>query len=115
MADLQQKDDPVRGLFSAALAVVSLVTVTPAFAEDCDCSRRVGLCQAAADYDGTKIRFTSQTDQCSRISFSMAELSAAITVQGGEGQAAFPAPDGARSAEVSVEGCYVCDVRSTRR
>lgn len=105
----------MRGFLAPALAVVSLMTVTPTFAEDCDCSRRVGLCQAAAAYDGAKIRFTSQTDQCSRISFSMAEHSAAITVQGGEGQAAFPAPTGERDAAVSVEGCYVCDVRSTRR
>ncbi len=105
----------MRGFLLAALAIWAFAAAAPGFAEDCDCSRRVGLCQAAADYDGTRIRFTSQTDQCSRISFSMAEHSAAITVQGGEGQAAFPAPDGAQDAEVSVEDCYVCDVRSTRR
>ena len=95
--------------------LVLLSGLSAARADDCDCSRRVGLCQADAAFDGTKISFTSQTDECSRISFSMAEHSAAITIQRGEGQAAFAVPGASRDASVSIDGCYVCDVRSTRR
>ncbi|MFC3691392.1 hypothetical protein [Chenggangzhangella methanolivorans] len=98
-----------------ALPLAALFAASSALAEDCDCSRRVGLCQAAAAYDGSKISFTSQTEQCSRISFTMAEHSAAITIQRGEGEARFAAPGARRDAAVSIDGCYVCDVRSTRR
>lgn len=102
-------------LASATFALLLAFGQPPAFAEDCDCSRRVGLCQADAAYDGAKISFTSQTEQCSRISFSMAEHSAAITIQRGEGEAAFAPPGRLADARVSIDGCYVCDVRSTRR
>lgn len=105
----------MRRLVLAWLAPMIAAGLSPAFADECDCARRVGLCQAEAAYDGAKISFTSQTEQCSRISFTMAEHSASITIQKGEGSAAFAPPGAQADAKVSVDGCYVCDVRSTRR
>ncbi len=92
-----------------------LLTTSAAWAGgggDCDCARRVGLCQAEATSDGARIAFTSQTDQCSRIAFSIGGEPAAITIRRGRGVAALPAPT--EPGEVQVEACYVCDVASSR-
>lgn len=97
----------------AVSVVASLLAGPAAMAQDCDCARRVGLCQAEASYDGAVISFTSQTSECSRISFSVDDLEAAITIRHGKGAARLVSETGSRKA-VSVEACYVCDVAKTR-
>lgn len=99
---------------AALVAALSLTAAAPLQAANCDCSRRVGLCQAEASYDGARLSFTSQTVQCSRISFSVNDQEASITIQQGEGSARFAAPGAARDVPVSVDACFVCDVVETR-
>lgn len=94
---------PARAFWLAALAAA---LASPAAAADCDCSRRIGLCQASAAFDGDRITFTTHTRECSRVSFSIAGHTTAITIRDGGGSALFPAP----GASVSIDGCYVCDV-----
>lgn len=102
----------LRTPLSLALA---LAAMAPTDAAECDCSRRVGLCQAEARYDGERIFFTSQTDQCSRISFSLDHHAASITIQKGQGSALFPLTEPAADRWVSVDACFVCDVHAPRR
>lgn len=93
----------------ALCAFVPLLAL-PAEAADCDCARRIGLCQASAVFDGERITFTTHTEQCSRVSFTIDGHAAAITIRKGAGSAQFAAP----GASVSIDGCYVCDVTNGR-
>lgn len=96
-----------------AAAGLALALTGPALSADCDCKRRVGLCQAEAYFDGARILFTSQTEQCSRILFRIDEHEAAVTIRQGQGSVAFAAP-GAKAGMVPVAACYVCDLDTTR-
>jgi len=100
----------MRRLRIFALCAFALVLALPAEAADCDCARRIGLCQASAVYDGERVTFTTHTEQCSRVSFTIGGLAAAITIRKGGSSARFAAP----GASVSIDGCYVCDVTNGR-
>lgn len=78
----------------------------------CDCRRRVGLCQAEARFEGAEILFTSQTEQCSRISFTAGGHEGAVTIRRGRGSVGFAAPRA--DAQARVTACYVCDVEAAR-
>lgn len=107
---------PFFRLIAFAAPIALAATSALAGAEDvsiCDCKRRLGLCQAEAGYDGVRLSFRSQTDQCVRIAFTLRGENAAITIRNGEGSAAMASPAGERG-DVRIEGCFVCDVATER-
>jgi hypothetical protein len=105
----------LRPTIAPLLLAAAVSASSPSSAADCDCSRRVGLCQAEARYDGARLSFTSQTEQCSRISFVIEDQAAAITIRQGSGSAPLTGARAPKDGYVAVEACYVCETSDTPR
>src|SRR6476620_1245208 len=102
----------------AIITLAMLCTTAPVAAAECDCNRKIGNCTANVSWIGTTdwIQFTSNTPQCSLISYQLGDdRGNTFTVIGGSDKDHFERLPGKARPFVRAYDCVICADRDESR
>ena len=87
--------------------------VSRADAQECDCNRHIGVCQATGNLDlqQEKLSIRANTNQCAQVIYYVDEQPGSMTVTGGFGVTDFFRTNN-RNHVLSVDSCSICSSMS---
>jgi len=107
---------PIRTVIIWPMVILCLMVwiCFKAGAQECDCNRHIGVCQATGSLDlqREKLSIRANTDQCAQVIYYVDEQPGSMTITGGFGATDFFRTNN-RNHVLSVDSCSICAAMET--